>query len=154
VPTLRERLSQAKDALLGRENRKVPMPMESAYNHLGLATPFDPHKALSAYVDNPWLGCAADRIAREIARAKFHLQTANADGEIEIIKVYEALLPLKKPQLTKDSKCLRSDTSTRRKMGCESASGSLADAADCSWQGARTNRHESRTRVVLGGRDC
>jgi hypothetical protein len=44
--------------------------------------PFDPHKAVSAYRNNPWLRVAVDRIAR----AKFHLQPENADGEIEIIK--------------------------------------------------------------------
>jgi hypothetical protein len=49
VPSLRERLSQATNALLGREARNVPMPMESAYQYNGVPPVFDWHKALSAY---------------------------------------------------------------------------------------------------------
>jgi hypothetical protein len=78
------------------------MPMESTYHHNGVPPVFDSHKALSAYGDNPWLGGAVDRIAREIARTKLHLQTENEKGEI--IKGHDALLTLKKPPPTKTEK--------------------------------------------------
>jgi HK97 family phage portal protein len=93
--SLRTRVSKATQALLGREER-APLPFEM-YQSYGLSPLFSTG---TPYGDNPWLGGAVDRIARELARTKFHLQIER-DGEIEIIKKHQALDTLRFPQPTK-----------------------------------------------------
>lgn len=78
------------------------------YSYRGMAPLYKPEESLKAYGDNPWLGGAVDKIAREIARTKFHLQIENNKGEIEVIRNHEALDTLKKPQPTKTGKSLLS----------------------------------------------
>ena len=39
---------------------------------------------------NSWLAAAVDNLARELARAKFHLQKRNAKGEITLIQKHQA----------------------------------------------------------------
>lgn len=73
-----------------------------------MAPLFKPAESLRVYGDNPWLGRAVDRIAREIARTQFRLQTENRKGEIEIVQKHEALETLKRPQRTKSGKSLLS----------------------------------------------
>lgn len=118
MPTLPERFSQAYNALRGRETRNVLLPLESAFQYYGLPPLFNPAESLKAYGDNPWLGGAVDRIAREIARTEFHLQTEDEDGEIEIIRGHEALNTLQKPQPTKTGKSLLTGMQLKLVTGC------------------------------------
>ena len=82
--------------------------MESMYSLMGMQPVFKPEESLKAYGDNPWLGGAVDKIAREIARTTFHIQTENKNGEIEVIRSHEALDTLQKPQPTQSGKSLLS----------------------------------------------
>ena len=68
----------------------------------------NPHEALSACGNNPWLSGGVDRIAGEIARTKFHLQIENDEGEIEIVKRHDALDTMARPQPTKGGKSMLS----------------------------------------------
>jgi hypothetical protein len=65
--------------LLGREERNVPLPFEALFASYGMPHVFRPQESLEAYGDNPWLGGAVDRIAHELARTKFHLQSVDED---------------------------------------------------------------------------
>jgi len=108
VPSLRERISQASQALFGRETRNVPLPFEQMYQGWGMPPLFDPTGALHSYGDNAFLAGAVDKISREISRTKFYLQTVNAKGEIEIIQKHQALETLRRPQPTKTGKSVLS----------------------------------------------
>jgi HK97 family phage portal protein len=106
--SIRDRLSQATRSLFGRETRNVPLPMEQVYQSYGMPPLFKPTEALASYGDNAWLAASVDKLSRELARTKFHLQTVNAKGEIEIVQKHQALETLKHPQQTKTGKSIMS----------------------------------------------
>ena len=45
------------------------------YHSWGLPPPFNTTGAPHSYRDNPWLAASVYKLARELARTKFHLQT-------------------------------------------------------------------------------
>lgn len=104
--SLRERISQATRAFLGRETRNVPLPLEGMYQNWGMPALFKPGESLDSYNDNPWLAAAVDKLARELARTPFHLQRVNAKGEIQLIHEHQALATLRKPQPIKGGKSM------------------------------------------------
>jgi HK97 family phage portal protein len=111
MPSFRSRISHAAKAFLtpvstAAERRNMPMPFEVLYQSIGMPPLFKPGESLHAYGDNPWLAGAVDKIARELARTKFHLQTTNAKGEIEVIKKHQALVTLNRPQPMGDNKSM------------------------------------------------
>ncbi len=108
MPSIRERISLATRSLFGRETRNVQLPMESMYHSYGMPPPLSSIEALASYGDNAWLAAAVDKLARELARTKFHLQTINSKGEIEIVQKHQAQETLKHPQQTKTGKSIMS----------------------------------------------
>ena len=106
MPSIRERFSKAFSAIVGREQRATPLPMEGMYQFQGMGPQFKPAESLSAYGDNVWLYGAVNKIAQEIARTQFRLQTTNRKGEIELIQKHQALETLLKPQPTKSGKSM------------------------------------------------
>ena len=106
MPSIRERFSKAFSAIVGREQRATPLPMEGMYQFQGMGPQFKPAESLSAYGDNVWLYGAVNKIAQEIARTQFRLQTQNSEGEIEFIQKHQALETLARPQPTKAGKSM------------------------------------------------
>jgi hypothetical protein len=82
--------------------------MEQVYQSYGMPPLFKPTEALAFYGDNAWLAASVDKLSRELARTKFHLQTVNSKGEIEVVQKHQALETLKHPQQAKTSKSIMS----------------------------------------------
>lgn len=52
---LRDRLSKAFSAIVGKEERATPLPLEGMFRDYGMPAQFKPAESLAAYDDNVWL---------------------------------------------------------------------------------------------------
>jgi hypothetical protein len=93
----------------------MSLPMESMYHSHGMPPPLSSIEALASYGDNAWLAAAVDKLARELARTKFHLQTINSTGEIEIVQKHQAQETLREPR---ESKYLITNESLNASSSC------------------------------------
>lgn len=104
MPSLRERISLAANALLGRETRALPNVNTLLYSGWGVPAPFKPEESLDAYGYNVWVYRAVLTIAMELARVPLRLREPTATG-FKNVERHQALDTLARPQETKLGKC-------------------------------------------------
>src|SRR4051812_25236235 len=98
MPTLLERLSNAANALLGREQRSIAAFDMSLARSTGMPALFKAKESLEAFGDSAWLYKSVMSIAMKIATIDFKLRVENAEGEFDHVKKHQALETLRLPQ--------------------------------------------------------
>src|SRR3954464_13376918 len=85
-----------------KEERALPLPVQSLYSGYGVPPLFKPDESLDAYNYNVWLYRAVLTLSVELARVPLRLQKQGQEGKY--VERHQALAALARPQQTKTGK--------------------------------------------------
>lgn len=94
--SLLQRLRNAGQALIGREERSPSHEFTEFFRSIGQTHTFKPEASLKAYGDNPWLYSAVNSVCSEVSRIDLKLEVKKGD-QWETVEKHQAIETLNRP---------------------------------------------------------